>query len=80
MSKLRPIEWAIILAIFAIIWTLLPPTSSGSTHFFSPDTLQSKYRTESRFGPCVWQSSDKSKDSELVKFLVKNRALAATSN
>jgi hypothetical protein len=71
MVKLRAMEWLIIVATLMLLSMLFAPQSCGSVYFFSPDTLQSKYRSESCFVPPDYWSSERQHQSELVNYLVQ---------
>ena len=68
----RWIEAVVVLAILGIItWFFWP--SFGAIHLFSPDTLESGYRSTVTLwdGPPVYRSELKPRESKLIQFLIE---------
>jgi len=70
--RLRRIEWAIIAATLMVAVAFFAPESKSTLSYFSPDSLESRYRTELLWGASipVYRSGFKGKSSALVEYLI----------
>ncbi|HEX5104934.1 MAG TPA: hypothetical protein VFV87_14035 [Pirellulaceae bacterium] len=69
----RRIQFVISIAILGCILLLLCP-SFGSIHYFSPDTLQSRYQVEKLFPGTripIYRSGYRESESQLVDYLIR---------